>query len=398
MNRIAYVGVDENIFTINPDGSDSKRLTGAASARSVGGILAQPLGQTSVLHSWPTWSPDGSRIAVSRVSLEGAEPQVSLLVIDAETGALTRIYENEPGASPVIAESVPHYMYWSANGEKLAFIASTTMALSLFVNDGAENAVVSSQGPLYFKWAQDGNSMLIHSRDTLFRAVAPFNAPPARLAPMDPVFRAPDLSSDGRTAAFLSATEQGHALLAGNADGSEGFREILPVDPPSALLWSPAGDTIAVADDAGAGAPGYRRLRLVDPQTGVATTLLEEPMAAFYWSPDGQRIAYVAIDLDTRRLVWKVVSVSGGEPWQLVSFVPSQGMLTAISFFDQYAHSHSVWSPDSGSLTFAGQTGSGMEESNGATPNQSSIYIMNTEPGSLPRRIASGTLAFWSWN
>ena len=186
MNRIVYVGADGNIFTINPDGSDSKRLTGSVTARSMGSILAQPSGQSSVLHTWPTWSPDGGKIAVSRAVFEGEEPQVSLFIIDADTGALNTIYENEAGASPIIADSVPHYMYWSPDGTQLAFIASTPLALVLFVNDGDETVVVSSEGPLYFKWAEDGASMVIHSRDKLSRAVPPSMVPQRGSRPWTP--------------------------------------------------------------------------------------------------------------------------------------------------------------------------------------------------------------------
>ena len=398
MDRIVYVGADGNIFTINPDGSDSKRLTGSETARSMGSILAQPADRNSVLHTWPTWSPDGSKIAFSRAVLEGAEPQVSLLSIDPETRALNRIYQNEPGASTVIAESVPHYMYWSPDSRNLAFIAPTTLALVLYVNDGVETSVVSSQGPLYFKWAGDSSSMTIHSRETLFRAVAPFDAPATELGSMNPVFRTPDVSSDGQTIAYVTDVDEGYALLAGNSDGSEPFRQLLSVETPSAILWSPVDEVIAVADGSRPRSPGYRRLSLISPEGGEPTTLVEEPFAAFYWSPNGERIAYVAIDVESRRLVWKVVSAQGGEPWELATFVPSQGTLTAMSFFDQYAHSHSFWSPDSASLVFAGHTGRRSEESNGTGPDEGSVYVINTEPGSSPRRIASGDLAFWSWN
>ncbi len=398
MDRIVYVGTDENVFTINPDGSDSRRLTGSTTARSMGSILARPLGQSSVLHSWPTWSPDGSRIAVSRVVLTGEEPQVSLFIIDVETGSLNRIHGNEAGAPPVIAESVPHYMYWSPNSEKLAFIAPTSSSLVLFVNDGAGNALVSSQGPLYFNWAVDGDSMFIHSRDQLSSATVPFDAPAMQLGEMSPIFRVPDVSPDGQTLAYITEVGDNYALLVGNADGSEDFRQLLAVEPPAALLWSPVDNIIAVADGSRAGSPGYRSLRLINPDGGEPVTLAEERIAAFFWSPDGTKIAYVTIDVETRSLVWKIAPTDGGEPWELTGFIPSQGMLTALSFFDQYAHSHSVWSPDSSSLVFAGQSGRRTEESNGTGPDQGSVYVVNTDPGSLPRRIASGNLAFWSWN
>ena len=398
MNRIVYVGADGNIFTINPDGSDSKRLTGTTTARSMGGILAQPASDDSVLLTWPTWSPDGSKIALSRAILTGAEPQVSLLSIDHETRAIDTIYQNEPGANTVIASSVPHYMYWSPDSEKLAFIAPTTTALVLFVNDGTETSVVSSEGPLYFNWAADSRSMIVHSRDNLSRVAAPFDGPATDLGPMDPIFRVPDLSPDGQTVAYVAGADDGYALHLGKPDGSEPVRQILSVETPTAILWSPVGDLIAVADGSHPRAPGYRQLRLVNPDGGEPVTLFEDSFAAFYWSPDGTHIAYVAINRETRRLVWKIAPTDGGEPWPLTGFIPSQGTLAAMSFFDQYAHSHSFWSPDGKSLVFAGQTGRGIEETNGSGPDQGSVYVLNIEPGSLPRRIAGGTLAFWSWN
>ena len=400
MDRIAYVGTDGNIFTINPDGSDSQRLTESMTAGTRGGIQAKPLTQSSIVHTWPTWSPDGSRLAVSRVVLAAdGNVTVSLFTLGALEGDLTKVYENEPDASPIIAETVPHYMYWSPDGESLAFIASTPTALTLFVHTGAvQNTTVSNEGPLYFKWAGDSGSMLIHSRDQLLSYAVPFDKPPVELAPMDPIYRAPDLSRDGRHAAYISSVEQGSSLLVGDPNGAGQFRELTPVDGYGALLWSPTEDVIAVADSSVQGAPGHGRLRLISPDGSEPRTLVEEPLVSFFWSPNGKLIAYVAIDIQRQSLVWKVVRASGGEPWELADFVPTREMLTALSFFDQYAHSHSVWSPDSTRLVFAGQAARAPGAANGASPNEGSIYVINTEPGSLPREIANGTLAFWSWN
>ena len=392
VNRIVYVGSDENIFTINPDGSDSRRLTGSTTARSLGSILASPYAQSSVFHSWPTWSPDGSKIAVSRVVIEGEEPQISIFVIDAETGALNRIYVNEPGASPVIADAVPHYMYWSPDSERLAFIARhhhcpralTSTTAPKPPSSAAKAPSISIGPPTAIRWSS--TPARICSAPS-----SPFDARAAPFTMMSPLFRAPDISADGQTLAFITDVRQGYALFVGTPDGPEPFRELLSVEPPASLLWSPVDNVIAVADGGQSGSSGYRRLLLLDPNGGEPTILVEEPLVAFYWSPDGKHIAYVAIDTSIiASLVWKVVPTDGGAPWELTGFIPTNVMLTALSFFDQYAHSHSFWSPDGSSLVFAGHASRGSEESNGASPDQVSIYVINTEPGSLPRRIASG--------
>ncbi|MCZ6535617.1 MAG: hypothetical protein V3U95_01835 [Dehalococcoidia bacterium] len=399
MDRIAYVGTDDNIFTINPDGSDSRRLTGNITAGAQGIIQASLLQQGFIFYTWPTWSPDGKKLAVSQIILEGDVPAVSLFTLDTSEGELTKVYENEPQASPIIANNVPHYMYWSPNSESLAFIAPTPGGLTLFVHAlNQDNTTISSEGPLYFKWAQDNRSLLIHARDTLLTVTVPFGNKPLELAPMNPIFRAPDLSSNGRQAVYISNVVQGYGLLVGDPGAAGEFQQLESVGGNAALLWSPTGDSIAVADSESPDDLVHNRLRIISSDGSESRTLVEEPLAAFFWSPNGEKIAYVAVDAQEQSLTWKIVSIEGGEPWELVKFAPSAELLAMIGFFDQYAHSHSLWSPDSTRLVFAGGAGRETGETNGASPNVSSIYVINTEPGSLPRKIASGSLAFWSWN
>ena len=399
MDRIVYAGTDGNIFTINPDGSDSRRLTGNVTAGSQGLFQARPLQQGSIFYTWPTWSPDGKKLAVSRVILEDGVPTVSLFTLDTSEGELTKVYDNEPRSSPIIAENAPHYMYWSPNSKNLAFIASTLSGLTLYIHTSSQpNTTVSDEGPLYFRWAEDNRSLLIHVRDILVTAAAPFGNTLLELAPMNPIFRAPDLSSNGQQAVYMSNVDQGYGLLVGDPNVAATFQQLESVGGNAALLWSPAGDSIAVADSESPGDRVHNRLRIIASDGSGSRTLVEEPLAAFFWSPNGEKIAYVAIDTQEQSLVWKIVPTEGGEPWELVRFAPSAELLTMIGFFDQYAHSHSLWSPDTTQLVFAGESGRETAGTNSATPNVSSIYVINTEPGSLPRKIASGSLAFWSWN
>ena len=114
----------------------------------------------------------------------------------------------------------------------------------------------------------------------------------------------------------------------------------------------------------------------------------------FFWSGDGNRIAYVALDLARRAIAWKVVDAAGGEPVPLVDFAPSAAFFGMISFFDQYAASHSVWSPSNDRLVFAGHVTRG-----GAAPDgDDRVYVLDADGVEEPREIAKGSLAFWSWN
>ena len=69
-----------------------------------------------------------------------------------------------------------------------------------------------------------------------------------------------------------------------------------------------------------------------------------------------------------------------------------------LSFFDQYAYSHSPWSPDGKSLVVAGSKGEVARRSNGLTPTGDRIYVLDAEGGAAPRDLGAGVLAFWSWN
>ena len=79
VDRIVYVGIGGDLFTVKADGTDPQQLTGNNQIRSepedpeARQIPAAFLGQTlnlSQFYAWPTWSPDGAKLAVSRVQLQ----------------------------------------------------------------------------------------------------------------------------------------------------------------------------------------------------------------------------------------------------------------------------------------------------------------------------------------
>ena len=127
-------------------------------------------------------------------------------------------------------------------------------------------------------------------------------------------------------------------------------------------------------------------------------TIAAEDLLAFYWSPDGQRLAWVALDREQMLFQWRVSSSDGADPKDLFRFQPSGEFFTLLSFFDQYAYSHSPWSPDSSQLVVAGSPEQAFERRNGHTPTGSRIFVLDVAGGNPPLEIAAGTLAFWSQN
>ena len=403
LNRIAYVGPDGNVFTIRPDGSDSRRLT-STGLRSTfeGHVLARGHG-LRVFYTWPTWSPDGNKLAASRVTAEAAGLSFALDVVDIASRKVTTAYESEPGAVPV-AQGVPHYIYWAPDSVHLTFIASTRTGLVLYMADldaGVGPVPLIDRGALYYTWGNSGKALLVHRGDELLLAsVEDGETGPLRsLGTMAGEFKAPGLSRDGSELAYVDQEDGGAALYVGDTGDRPGKpRPVLSVGDSSAFLWSPTRSEIAVADTVDSRPSAYGQLTLVSSDGDNRQRLVDEPLIAFFWSPDGEGILYVSYDPDRRTFAWRFVPRSGGKPADLVEFLPSPELLTMITFFDQYAYSGRLWSPDSSQIVFSGTLGPPSPAGrNGGSPEADKVYVVDVGESPTPREIATSQFATWSW-
>ena len=465
VDRIVYVGTGGDLFTIKADGTDPQQLTGNNQLRAEPQEPDQPpelsatgepgarqisaafLGQTlnfNHFYAWPTWSPDGAKLAASRVQVVSErEATVSIQVIDAITGRADTIYTNEVPA--LIADGVPHYLYWAPDSQSLGFIASTPQGLTLFVSPvaspggspGVSNeapVTVETGAPLYFSWARDSQGLLLHSGPEI-KLVSNLSGGDSSLSlGSDDGFRVPAYSPadspGGQRLAYVTHSGDGGLLMVAASGAPEQAQAVLEVGAFSAFLWSPDGTRLAVADHLDSGGPAFQRLRVVsigesgeesgrqpDAETPVdhlVETIATEALLAFYWSPNGQRLAWVALEPEQRLFQWKVTNIGpgtdsgtdsgavsgsdGAETKNLFRFQPSGEFFTLLSFFDQYAYSHSPWSPDSSKLVVAGSPEQAFERRNGHTPTGSRIFVLDVAGGNPPLEIAAGTLAFWSQN
>ena len=128
VSRIAYVGHDGVIYAANADGSDRQGFELAAA-----------------LSTWPTWSPDGSQIALSGFrSGDNGRGYLGVYLVRPGDTSPREIYSNEPGTD-AIARGTPHYCLWSPNSQLLAFIAQTNRSgLTLFLLQAGGPAVPES--------------------------------------------------------------------------------------------------------------------------------------------------------------------------------------------------------------------------------------------------------------
>jgi Tol biopolymer transport system component len=96
------------------------------------------------------------------------------------------------------------------------------------------------------------------------------------------------ISPDGKSLAFAVQQNGRNVLYVTSSDGT-GARPLAEhLDPRNTPSWSPDGEWVAVAADAGDG----NRIFRVSARTGETVQLTDKPSTNAVWSPSGDRIVY----------------------------------------------------------------------------------------------------------
>ena len=398
--RIGFIGLDGNVYSVDQTGGGSTPLTDDAGAdRGT---------RTAVAYSQPTWAPDGRRLAFARTTITGPRSlRSSIWVAAGGAGAAREVYRSELLR--------PIYLYWSPDGAKLTMLAQPlgSMELELGVIEVEQNRyrVLDTGQPYYWSWLPDNSALVTHvGGDVRFNAAARLS-----LVPLDPQrsksdfnippagFQAPAVSPDGRYIAYVAVTADGAGLVLRELNGPD---EKLLTDIPGVayFAYAPRGDRIAVMKSARPGPSADGELLIYDTRTGRETTLPHADVIAFFWAPNGRRIAYLvparaedeeglAIDpLFARQqgqfyAELRVANVPRGTSWRVVRFPLSPRFVREqLPFFDQYLRSTTVWSPDSRSLAYGALTADG----------RPGIFVSAANGTLRPRLVAEGEFARWS--
>ena len=414
INRIAYIDSDGQLITVNPDGTDRHLLTSGTVARAAG-ILAQPQ-RADRIYSWPVWSPDGERIAVSLI--KGSSPsdaEISVQSLEAATGLGGAVFVNS--APLTIAEGTPHYVQWSPDSRRLGVTAATPEGLTLFVVDAvpsagsatpAEPLPVQRGAPLYFDWSPDGTALAVHSGEEVSVLHLDNAADELTVQAMgvSRSFRTPIWSPDGSRLAWSAPGGDSEAVWIGRPfEPDYAPLRLAEVEGTCAFLWSNDGQSIAVADRQVEGAPAYRRLRVVSADgSGERVVKEDDWVLGFFWEPNGTRLAWVALNEEDRTMEWRLIddtaegAVHGSDDAAVggLRFSPSGESFLMLAFFDQYARSHSPWAPDGSALVISGTQQYLSERRNGSGASGARLYVAETAEGGGLRDIAGGGIAVWS--
>jgi TolB protein len=382
---------------VDPAGSLSTvdRRGGAVVSHDVPGATFQ----------FPAWSPDGSRFA----AIGQAEAGFGVYVFDSRTNAV------EPPAPTIIYQSrdrPPFYLYWTPDSRQLTFLTTESDGIALRVApaDGSAAGSILRQGaPMYWAWLEP-DTLEVHSGagnpDAFLGEIGLDDGAVGSQVAGPGAFRAPAVSQDRRYRSYVKSGSDGAAgqLVVEGRDGS-GHHEI-PVFGIAAFSFDPTGRALAfiAADDASDELLPLPvgPLRILDPASGSVRTVLDGAVVGFFWSPDGRTIASLRLEIpsgiEARVGDGRVAAADAGFALQLVFADPASGAVRSerlvrvsglfatqlLPYFDQYALSHRLWSPDSASIVLPLVDGA-----------ETGLYVIPAD-GSEPARLADAAMGFWS--
>jgi TolB protein len=399
-NRIAYVDPTGDVHTIQPDGNGRRKLASGEMLQTIA-FTPLPIQQEEKgFYSWPVWSPDGSRIACFRL-VAGENTQVDgLYMFDVASSQVLHSYK-APGLQPI-------YSYWAPNSQALAILLGGTDPLSLGLwppPEGQHPKTLAQGMPFYFDWRADAQALLVHTggeqntKDGHSVSMLDVGSGKRTFVSRSPaVFGPPSWSQDGKWLAYGDQAEEKDktaktALMIAAADGSAA-KSLGTFPEKITMEWSPTQPQLAIATSSFADDPMVENLQLIDVPSGKVRSLVKEHLAAYFWSPDGNRILYARRKLDSFMWTWCIVDVTDGKISEVVDFLPARPMLIVFQYFDQYALSHRLWSPDSKHFVFTGSAG--LDAHPAAAIRNPSVYVTDATEHATPKSVADGHIAFWS--
>ncbi|NNF64472.1 MAG: hypothetical protein HKN07_09445 [Acidimicrobiia bacterium] len=327
LDRLVVLGQDGNVYTMGRDGGERVDLTTDAG--------------TDARYFQPIWSPTGELIAVSESRADGT---VSMSTIDLDTGEFLR----SESAAP------PFYYSWAPDGERLVYLSGAGQLTLTLIEPGAEGTVIGAGQPFYFAWHSTAEQMLVHigtSRLELLDItgeITPIDALPG-------AFQAPSWQN-GVQLYVRDVGDRQEMVLDEGGDQTV----VTTYTTASFFTLSPDGKSVAYRvsgdSDEGVISAAFRQatdqLQVFDAATGTSVAVSDKLVVAFWWSPDSKKLLYLDL-LDSGGLQWHVWD--GIESTDHATFLPSPTFARDfLPFFDQYALSMTLWSPDSNAYAFPG--------------------------------------------
>lgn len=348
---------------------------------------------------WPTFSPDGSKLAYSWVGHDADGNQFGISVFDFAKYLSIPIFASHH-------ERVD-YIYWTPDGKSVSFLLGEPDGLSLIVAEVKEKApvrMVLSGVPIYYDWNRTVDRLVVHtnngrqsrSEHVTLMSISPTSQEALRTMSRGRLpFKTPCWSPDGKRLAYIANNNAESYLVVADADGSNPKSiASLPIGE-SSFVWAPDSRNIAYSSAVIGADSVLHGIRVVDITNAESKRLTGEDVAAYFYSPDGRYLAFIAVPADRPYYQWELVDLKSDKTRKLDMFLATQDESVAYHYFDQLALSHTIWAPDSSEFVYAGVRLLQEPDKGGGPTPEPQLWIEPVD-GRKPRSGHSGTLAFYS--
>jgi hypothetical protein len=344
---------------------------------------------------WPTWNRLGE-VALSHVETVG-ESLATLEVFDVRDPALEPRIVSRTTPAALIAPRTPHYALWSDDGATLCYVTPSEDGLGVFTalpGDATSPVRLATGAPMFPAWEPGGPRLALHHGATL-TVLEPGSPRQTIISERAVGFRTPAFRDDGRILAFAEPAGAGVVIATVDPDGTE--RQPIAHEPGGvALAFRPSSRELALAVSRTPEMGVFDELAVVDSVSRGRRRLHRGPFVAFWWSPAGDRVAVlVPAQTGDGRYQLHIISAEGSVLASAEPIVLSQDLRTVVSFFDQYALSHRLWSPDGSSFALCGRLVSDGVASSFGDPPGDAVYTWAAFRGAPLERLGHGVAAFY---
>ena len=404
--HIAYIGGDGNVYVCDgacnhPDCITCPSKAEQALAKGpMPALLADHPGQQPVLYDWPTYSPDARAIAYSSARRGADSTNYAVHSYDLARRTAVTIFQS-PGDRPI-------YLFWLPDSRHLFLLVSDGESLKLMLAQAAEAKpvrIILTGQPLFFDWNQKLNELAFHyvpaggsgaERAGLMSITDRDQRVVKVLSQGTTPFRNPAWSPDGSHLAYVVDNKNGQAaLVIANSDGSSPVQMVgLPPDR-SSFIWAQDSRRIAFSTVKRGEATLFDGINLLDTADGKITSLVSDPVVAYYFSPDMRHLAYIGVTPGSN--TWNLLDLPSGKARKIADFITTDTATIAFRLFDQFVLSHRIWSPDSKAIAFAGVMVKGGNEPPPPSTVMPPASVWLLPIGKQPAQaLAQGRIAFWS--
>jgi Tol biopolymer transport system component len=387
LNHIAFVGNDDNLWLVAPDGSGLRHVT-----------------TDSQIYRTPTWSPDGRYLAYT--STVGRK---TILHVTPTT-------ENSPTVLFDQEDSSPFYLYWVPDSQAITFLTQEVGDLAMRqaeVNVPGQDRVLGEGSPFAWAWSPASDRLLMHVggaraiSEEAHLSILPNETDAKRikleLAPGR--FQAPLWSPDGQYVYYIAADDEGQEAIYKMDPDTLESELLAEIAGFAYMVLSPNSEKLAYLEIERSNQAPFGKAYVINTDGTGKHRVTNELVGSMYWSPDSTRLALLTparrsegpvVKIDglasplRQELVlrWWVYDVTTEELEGLISFRPTLEFLQTVPYFDQYHLSLTFWSPDSRYLVVTDE-----EEED----HDSQVLVVDITEEEEPLVVGEGTLAVWSW-